>query len=164
MLIELLVETPSLSISYDRSNQWLYLDWCGDLTLRSVQHSCALVAKYFSIQNCTRILNDNTNVTSITSDVGIWLAIECMPHIEAAGVEYMAWVHSSNIDAQACTDVALFDLMTPIIALFNDVASAYSWLRSIKFKAPVFTMPSTKKPLYQDIFSPSLAPSLVYIR
>lgn len=164
MIIDLLVETPSLSISYDRSNQWLYLDWCGDLTLRLVQQSCALVAKCFSSQNCTRILNDNTNVTSITSDVGIWLAIECMPHIEAVGVEYMAWVHSSNIDAQACTDVALFDLMTPIIALFNDVASAYSWLRSVKFKAPIVAMSPDKKPFYQDVFSHSIAPSLVYIR
>lgn len=164
MNIDLLAETTNLFISYDRSNQWLYLDWCGDLTLRSVQQSCLLVAECFLAQNCTRILNDNTNVTSITPDVGIWLATEYLPHIEAAGVEYMAWVHSSNIDTQACTDVALFDLMTPVVALFNDLASAYSWLRAVKFKAPVFAAPSAKNSVYQDLFSYSLAPSPVYLR
>jgi hypothetical protein len=162
MSIDLLVENPSLSISYDWSNQWLYLDWCGDLTLQLVQQSCLLIAECFFTQRCTRILNDNTNVTSITSDVGIWLATEFLPNIEAAGVEYMAWVHSSNIDTQACTDVALFDLTTPVVALFNDVASAYSWLRSVKFKAPVFAVSIARTPFYQDIFSHNLTP--VYMR
>ncbi|WP_022823857.1 hypothetical protein [Hymenobacter norwichensis] len=153
-----------MSISYDWSNQWLYLDWCGDLTLHLVQQSCLLITECFFTQRCTRILNDNTNVTSITSDVGIWLATEFLPNIEAAGVEYMAWVHSSSIDTQACTDVALFDLTTPVVALFNDVASAYSWLRSVKFKAPVFAVATAKKALYQDVFSHNLIPSPVYVR
>lgn len=164
MAIDLLTETSSLSISYDRANQWLYLDWCGDLTLQAVQQSCQLVAKCFLAQKCTRILNDNTNVTSITSDVGIWLATDYLPYIEAAGVEYMAWVHSSSIDTQACTDVALYNISTPVVALFNDLASAYSWLRAVKYKAPVFALPSAKKSLYQDIFSHSQALSPVYLR
>jgi len=103
-----------------------------------------MTAHCFLTQNCSRILNDNTNVTSITPDVGIWLATEYLPHIAAAGVEHMAWVHSSNIDTQSCTDVALYNLLSPVIALFNDLASAYTWLCVVKFKAPALAIRSAK--------------------
>ncbi|WP_375435118.1 hypothetical protein [uncultured Hymenobacter sp.] len=143
MSLELLSETSTVSISYDNRNRWLYLDWFGDLTLKSVQESCLLIAKCFLSQSCVRILNDNTNVTSITPDVGIWLANDYLPYMHLAGVEHMAWVYSSSIDTQCCTDVALYNISTPVVALFSDIASAYSWLCSVKFKAPAL-MPTAK--------------------
>ena len=137
-------ETSSVSIFYDNHNRWLYLDWFGDLTLSSVQEGCLLVARCFLSRSCARILNDNTNVTSITPDVGLWLANDYLPYMHLAGVEHMAWVYSSGIDIQCCTDVALYNISTPIVALFADIASAYSWLCSVKFKAPVLVQPMPK--------------------
>jgi hypothetical protein len=144
MSINLLTETPGVSISYDATNHWLYLDWHGDLNLSMVQESCLAIAQCFLSRNCTRILNDNTNVNSITPDVGTWLANDYMPYVQLAGVEYMAWVYSPGIDIQCCTNVALYNISTPVVALFSDIASAYSWLCVVKFKAPTMTKPSTK--------------------
>ncbi|HEX8427643.1 hypothetical protein [Hymenobacter sp.] len=141
MSIELLLEASAVSIFYDNQNRWLYLDWCGDLTLSSVQESCLQIASCFLSRNCTRILNDNTNVTSITPDVGSWLASEYLPHVQLAGVEYVAWVYSSGVEVQCCADIALFNVTSPVVAMFGDVASAYSWLSAVKFKSPVMMKP-----------------------
>ncbi|UOG76462.1 hypothetical protein MTX78_07640 [Hymenobacter tibetensis] len=149
MSIDILLEKPNVSISFDNANRWLYLDWHGDLTLSSVQECCVAVAQCFLSQNCTRILNDNSNVTSITSDVGAWLATEYFPHMQMAGVEYMAWVYSAGVDIQCCTDVALYNISSPVVALFSDIASAYSWLCAVKFKSPIFTK-AAKTTVYRN--------------
>ena len=142
--IELVAETSSVLIYYDNPNNWLYVDWYGDLTMASVQESCLVTAQYFLTRKCTRILNDNTNVTGVTPDVGMWLSNQYVPHMQLAGVEYMAWVLSSNFNTQCITDIALHNLSSPVVALFNDIASAYSWLCAVRFKAPTLAAPPAK--------------------
>lgn len=38
MALQILLETPHVTIAYDHLNDWLYADWHGDQDLASVQH------------------------------------------------------------------------------------------------------------------------------
>lgn len=129
MELQLLQETPNVSIYYDCANQWLFLDWRGDLTLALVQDSCLAVAQYFLDAPYTRILNSNTGVTSMVHNVPTWLAREFLPYLRLAGIKHVAWVYSPNLRVKCYTDAALYTLDTPVVNVFDDVESAFAWLR-----------------------------------
>lgn len=134
MELQLLQETPNVSIFYDCANQWLFVDWRGDLTLPLVQASCSAVAQRFLEGRYTRILNNNAGVQSMSPNVPDWLALEFLPHMRLAGVEYIAWVYSPNLRVKCYTDVAfLHTLDAPVVSLFDDLESAVAWLRHVQF-------------------------------
>lgn len=137
MSLELLHTNAHISISYDNRNNWLYLDWQGDQTLTSVRESCLLIAQCFLQRSYKRVLNDNSNVDSFTPEVFEWLSTGFLPYMHLAQIEYVAWVLSANIDQQFYTDIALYKDSTPVVALFEDLASAYSWLCDVSFKPAV---------------------------
>ena len=129
MELQLLQETPNVSIYYDCANQWLFLDWRGDLTLALVQDSCLAVAQYFLDAPYSRILNSNTGVTSMAHNVPTWLAREFLPYLRLAGIKHVAWVYSPSLRVKCYTDAALYTLDTPVVNVFDDVESAFAWLR-----------------------------------
>ncbi|HEX8349631.1 MAG TPA: hypothetical protein VF598_06705 [Hymenobacter sp.] len=142
MEVQLLLTTPHVTAYYDNTNKWLYLDWHGALTLDMVRTSCLMIARCFLTRRFKRILNDNTNVSALTPDVAPWLAKEYLPYMRMVGIEYVAWVYSPNMDVQNDTELALNKLSTPVVALFDDMATAYEWLSSVRFKSPVMLTPS----------------------
>ena len=149
MTLELLHETPNVSISYDCTNQWLFLDWRGDLTLSLVQASCLSVAQHFSGKRYTRILNSNAGVTSIAANVPAWLAKEFLPYLQLVGIQSVAWVYSPNLRVKCYTDAALYTLEGTVVSLFDDLESAFAWLRgSQNFPAEGAVYPSA--PTKQD--------------
>lgn len=136
MHLQLLATTPALSVFYDAKNDWLYLDWQGDLTLKSVQEGCKAAAQCFMRKNYVRVLNDNTSVTSLSPEVASWLATDCLPCLNMSTIEYLAWIYSPNMDTQYWTNTALYQIDGPVVAMFDDVESAYAWLREVKFRFP----------------------------
>lgn len=136
MDLQLLATTTTLSVFHDAENDWLYLDWHGDLTLKSVQEGCTAVAQCFLRKNYVRVLNDNSSVTSLAPEVASWLATECLPRLKLSTIEYLAWTHSPNIDTQSWTHTALYQVEGPVVVMFDDVESAYAWLREVKFRSP----------------------------
>ena len=134
MSLKIIRANPNLSISYDSQNNWLYLDWCGEQTIDTVREGCLLIAQCFLRQSYGRILNDNTNVTSVTREVFEWLSTEFLPYIHLVQIEYLAWVYPPGMDARSYTDIALYKDSSLVVALFDDLASAYSWLRDVTFK------------------------------
>ena len=129
MNLQLLQETSNVSIYYDHANQWLFLDWRGDITLALAQDSCLAVAQRFLATSHTRVINSNTGVTSMDHDVPAWLAREFLPYLRLAGIKHVAWVYSPNLRVKCYTDAALYTLDAPVVNLFDDVESAFTWLR-----------------------------------
>ena len=134
MSLELIRTNPNISISYDRQNNWLYLDWHGEQTLDSVRAGSVLIAQCFLERAYARVLLDNTNVTTISSEVFERLAADFLPYLHVAQVEYLAWVYMPDMDAQFYLNITLYKPQSPVIALFEDLASAYGWLRDVTFK------------------------------
>lgn len=136
MHLQLLSTTPAVSVFYDADNEWLYLDWQGDLTLESVQAGCLVVAQCFLHRNYQRVLNDNSGVTSLSPEVASWLATRFLPYLQLTAIEYIAWTYSPNMDTQSWTNSAVYQVDGPVVAMFDDLESAYAWLREVKFRVP----------------------------
>ena len=86
MQLQLLHQTTCLTIYYDQCNDWLYLEWEGELTLLLVQEACDALATCVLRRPYARVLNSNEQVTGITWDVAAWLATDFLPHLPLAGV------------------------------------------------------------------------------
>ena len=56
-------------IYFDTSNNWLFIDWAGNLTLSQVQHTCLAIVRCYQYHAYPRVLNSNAQVTSIALDV-----------------------------------------------------------------------------------------------
>jgi hypothetical protein len=112
-----------------------------------------LIFNYFLRGNYSKVLNGNTNVTSLTADVSPWLATEFLPYIRVGGIKCIAWVYAPRLSTQHSTDLALFDLESPVVALFSDTATACDWLKNAHFRPPAS---ASAKVLYMKKLMPVL--------
>lgn len=133
MNLQPLQDTPVVSVYFDCSNDWLFADWHGDLTLPQVQAGCLTVAECFLQCPCTRILNNNGDVRSLSAEVPQWLAREYLPHLGLAGIEYLAWVRPPNLLAQRLVDETVNQVDVLRLALFDNLSDAYAWLHDSHF-------------------------------
>ena len=129
MALQLLLETPSVTISYDHPNEWLYADWHGEQDLASVQHGANEMLRLMPLQRCHKVLNDNSRVTSMWSEAAEWGGRVWFPAMTAVGLQYFAWVYSPNLYSRLSTDLTLqFTTGSPVVATFDDIATATAWL------------------------------------
>ncbi|MVN77812.1 hypothetical protein GO988_15885 [Hymenobacter sp. HMF4947] len=105
------------------------MDWHGELTLSSVQHTCLGIARCFLDHYYPRVLNSNEQVTSVSREVAGWLASEFLPALTLTGVEQMAWVAPPALRARnnVLDTLNLFPHIA--ISLFDDVEGAVAWLQ-----------------------------------
>jgi hypothetical protein len=129
MYLQTLLEAPHITISYDHKNEWLHADWHGDQDLASVQHGALEMLRLMQAQRCHKVLNDNTRVTSMWSEAAEWGGTEWFPAMTAGGLQYFAWVYSTNVYSRLSTDLTLqFTAGNPVVATFDDIETAKAWL------------------------------------
>jgi hypothetical protein len=129
MQLEPLADQAGVSISYDRDNDWLYADWYGEHTRETSQAACLLLLKHLRAHTTTRILNDNSRVQHTTIELSEW-SMWWLGEMRAAGLTALAWVYPPNFTARKATDARLLPITQPVVASFDDLASAFCWLRS----------------------------------
>ena len=133
MQLQLLHDTDTVSVYHDSSNDWLFVDWRGDLSLPLVQAGCLAVARCFLERSYPRILNNNCDVTDMSPAAISWLAEYYLPHLGLAGIEYLAWVCAPSPLVSHLTSEVVRQLRAPMVATFDNVADAYSWLQHSRF-------------------------------
>ena len=131
MALRVLFEAPHIRISYDYLNDWLYADWTGDQDLESVQAGATKMLELMTAERCHKVLNNNTHVTSMWSDAAEWGGTIWFPAMAAAGLHYFAWVYSPNVYSRLSTDLTLKHTVQPIVATFDDMATAQAWLQQM---------------------------------
>ncbi len=129
MNLQYLCSTPYVSVYFDATNNWLFVEWEGDLTLDRVQLGCLEIAHCYVHESYARILNSNLRVTSVTPDIAGWLASVFMPTLEQAGVRQLGWVIAPSL----CGRNLVLDTISRCpylgINMFEDVEDAVSWLQ-----------------------------------
>ncbi|GAB2962165.1 hypothetical protein GCM10027048_33210 [Hymenobacter coalescens] len=128
MPLQFFVDTPGLAIGYDAANEWLYTDWRGEHDQASSQACCLLMLEALRRHPCRKILNDNSSVTRQTMQLTPW-SRWWLGEMMHAGLQYVAWVYPRNFEARQATENAIRFIQRPVVASFDDVASAYVWLR-----------------------------------
>lgn len=130
MIDRILSFDPHITIHYNAVDEILYADWTGDQNKESVQDGCEKMLQYLSMYKCSKVLNDNTNVTSIWSDASAWVATDWFPRMAAAGCKFFAWVYSPNIYSKLSTDEVLkFGTRNVITITFQSKDTAAAWLK-----------------------------------
>jgi hypothetical protein len=124
-----LCSAPHVEVYFDTSNNWLFVDWEGDLTLEGVQHACLGIARCYLQHAYPRVLNSNAQVTSIAPEVATWLAREFMSALHLAGVAQLAWVVAPTLGARNGALDAINRFSSTAINVFDDVETAVSWLQ-----------------------------------
>ena len=130
MPYSLLLSWPSVTIVHDVPRGWLYVDWRGPQTRETVTRGAAQVQYFLQATGCRKLLNDNTNVTSLWHlENTEWVIREVLPGLGAAGLRHMAWVYVAESGSRRSADVALaLAAAVPTVMAFYDVPAAYAWL------------------------------------
>ncbi|MBX0290679.1 hypothetical protein K3G63_09535 [Hymenobacter sp. HSC-4F20] len=131
MALRVLHQDSTLTISYDYQHEWLYANWTGDQSLESVQTGCLRLLDHLRFERCTKVLNDNTEVTSMWSDASEWVGATWFPLLAEAGLEYFAWVYSPNVYSRLSADLSMQQQPTtrPIVLAFDSQELATNWLQ-----------------------------------
>jgi hypothetical protein len=129
MQLQLLHQTTCLTSYYDQCNDWLFLEWAGELTLPLVQEACEALATCVLARPYARVLNSNEQVTGVAWNVAAWLGTEFLPHLSLAGVRHVAWVYSPVLRGQHMVHTILRLLPAPPIGAFDNIAEAVAWLQ-----------------------------------
>jgi hypothetical protein len=143
MQLQILQDTPTVSVYYDSTNDWLFADWRGELDLALVQAGCLTIAQCFLHRTYPRILNNNTDVKGMSANVSAWLAHDYLPHLGLAGIEYLAWVCAPSLLLKHLTSEAVRQLRSPTVAIFDDLADGYAWLQHTRFQHLDHAMPQS---------------------
>jgi PAS domain S-box-containing protein len=118
-----------ITINYQKNKMRLDVDWIGYQNLESVQNGGMAMLEILQKNNCTKVLNDNTNVLGSWSEAADWAGSVWFPMMERAGLTHFAWVYSasmfSRLAAEKSVDIAVGNVTTQF---FTDLAAAEEWL------------------------------------
>ena len=129
MNLYLLRQLDCLTVHYDLRNDWLFLDWQGEMTLPAVQQACLAVADCYLKRPYTHVLNNNEQVTGVSWSVAAWLATDFLPLMTLAGIEQLAWIYSSTLPGFSAVQTVLNWLPNSPITTFDNIADAVAWLK-----------------------------------
>lgn len=129
MKLQHLCSAHCAEIYFDQDNEWVFVDWAGELTLEAVQHTSLAIARCFLDHQYPRVLNSNAQVTRVSWEVVQWLGSDFLPALRLSGVEQLAWVVPTPLRARnrMLDAVGLFPHVA--VNLFDDVESAVAWLQ-----------------------------------
>ena len=128
MQLHPILDLPELSIGYDATNQWLYVDWKGEHDQDTSQACCMQMLESLWAWPCHKILNDNSSVSRTTMQLSEWGAW-WIGEMRTAGLQHIAWVLPRSISDRQRVEAVVSAIEKPHIATFDDVASAYVWLQ-----------------------------------
>ena len=124
-------EQKSYTIHFDEQEYWLYVDWIGFQSMRSILQGCEEVLVLMVQHQARYILNDNRHLTGVWSGAPQYGATSWFPRLRAAGLHSLAWVYSPELMARVCADFVLDQMEAEAmgVKIFEDIESAQDWLR-----------------------------------
>ena len=128
MQLQVIIDSPELFIGHDALNEWLYVDWRGEYNQDLSRATCRRMLETIQAWPCTKILNDNSSITRTTVQLTQW-GEQWLADMQAAGLRCIAWVLPTDPLVRQVTEDIVQAIDTPRVVAFQDVASAYSWLR-----------------------------------
>ncbi len=129
MMLPPLFDFPYLTVSDAAPAPWLYANWHGPQNMATVQQGGASLLRLLTACGYSKILNDNTRVTTMWSEAAEWAGRDWFPAIEAAGLRHFAWVYPPDVFASLSVDLTVqFASGGVTIATFESLLKAREWL------------------------------------
>jgi hypothetical protein len=124
-----LLDSPGLHVSYDVANSWLYNEWKGMHDAASIKLHVEGVFMGLAQQPCTKILSDHSDLLGYWEGAAPWVGPHYFDRLARQGIRYFAWVYAPGTFDRVAMERSCYHLNRPVVAIFNDLASAYDWLR-----------------------------------
>jgi hypothetical protein len=124
-----LLDTPGLRLFYDKARGWLYNQWLGIHDEWSVQKGAGDICACLHAQSFTRILSDHSGLVGSWPGNSPWITRAYFDRLAAQNIAYFAFVCHDGYHDCALLKKMLHDIERPIVDIFDDVVSAYDWLR-----------------------------------
>jgi hypothetical protein len=124
-----LLDTRQLTVHHDVVNDWLYSQWKGRHNAETVPVCAAHVFACLEVTKCQKLLSDHTELTGDWQAVAMRVGSEALAQTAARGVRAIAWVYGPDYHDQLAMHLAVSVATRPVIAIFDDVASACQWLQ-----------------------------------
>ncbi|WP_324672119.1 hypothetical protein [Hymenobacter sp. GOD-10R] len=126
---DLLVDTPSFVLFYDRASQCIYAEWKGPHDATSVVAGCSAMRQSLAKQPCAKILDDSRQITNNWDEVAEWVGTDFFRILSKQGVRYFARICPTDPASRQSVKRTFQYAKHMEVALFDDVASAYAWLQ-----------------------------------
>lgn len=118
-----------VTIEYIDQFHWLYADWRGYQTEHSIMTGCEKMLEALKAYQCSKVLNDNTNVVGIWTPASAWVGGNWLPRMKDAGLEYFAWIYSPSAMSRVSTDESIKNTqLTDVVKTFEEIEEARKWL------------------------------------
>ena len=149
MNLQHLCSAPQVEVYFDKRNNWLFIDWVGDLTLPIMHNAMLEIARCYLDNAYPRLLNSNAHVTSIAPEVPVWLTERLLPTLALAGIQQAAWVISPTLPGASSILATYAEQAHPVVSFFSDIEEAVDWLQGTR---PALTSGSCQlpRPLQQN--------------
>ncbi|QIX60910.1 hypothetical protein FY528_09895 [Hymenobacter lutimineralis] len=131
MNLPTLEQTPYITIYYDEENGWLYNQWRGEQTQKTVVTGANFVLTHAKRLGLRKLLNDNSLLTTPWQGAAAWVEKEFLPRAAEAGIEAIAWVAPPEYFNELSARLQLLGLERPVIFPFEQAALAMAWLRDV---------------------------------
>lgn len=109
----------------------IYANWKGYQTEHSVRIGCEKVLEAVAQFQCSKILNDNTNIAGIWAPASTWIGTDWLPRVLEAGVKRFAWVCAATSMNRVLADEAIKNSNAEdLVQTFESTDDARKWLDS----------------------------------
>ncbi len=124
--------SDAVSITSNKADAIMEVDWKGFHNLESVQHGCMKMLRILQENKYHKVLNNNIHVLGSWGDAAEWGGREWFPMMQGAGLQYFAWIYSpatfSKLAAEKSVDLMMGAVTT---RFFTTVEEARQWLKEV---------------------------------
>ncbi|MBJ6145560.1 hypothetical protein [Hymenobacter sp. BT559] len=124
-----LLTTPNLEVYHDAVRKWLYTRWLGRYNESSMQQAIESICICMRGRPYTKVLSDHSGFVGEWPADAPWAMEGYFNYLAAQGVAHFAWVYNESRHNLSTMQRMLSRVTCPAVAIFQDVASAYEWLR-----------------------------------
>ncbi len=122
-----LLEQKNLVMELEEEKNYVILRWIGFQTEDDIYKSGEKILEIFKKLDCSKILNDNTEVRGPWNKASEWTSNVWFPRmIEEGGLKKFAWVFPENVFASLSASKAMPN--TDLVSKFNSHKAAENWL------------------------------------
>ena len=131
--MRLLHQTATFSLTHDPVRNWLYSQWTGVNPTAIARAECEVILACVCRLKCTKLLNNSLADEDGWAGLIDWMAEHFIEQLAQEGIVAIAWVLPIHSIALCTTQrvlhkYTLLGRKKPLVDVFIDVESAYTWL------------------------------------
>lgn len=130
---KVILKESYVSVTHNAEENWLYILWQGERTSQTLMQGAETLLHCIKETGTTKIINDSSASLNAWPNLIDWFAVQYAPRLQAAGIQYFAWIYDDkNVTKQAADAILKKERSDIIVMVFDKVQNAKTWLQAIR--------------------------------